>query len=94
MLDSCDTVNDATGVGSGYISFCEDMLVPQKTVKVYPNNKPWISKSLKSTLNQKQIAFQCGNKNDRKSVQERLGREIKESNKLYKETIESQFQTR
>ena len=70
------TVNEATYVISDYISFCEDMIIPQKSVKVYPNNKPWISKSLKSTLNQKKIAFQCGNKNDRTSVQEILRKEI------------------
>ena len=40
------TLNEATDVISGYISFCGDMVIPQKRVKVYLNNKPWISKSL------------------------------------------------
>ena len=46
----------------------------------------------KSILNQKKVAFQCENKNDRKSVQERLRKEIKESKKLYKEKVEFQYQ--
>ena len=92
LLDSCESVNEATDVISGYISFCEDTIIPQKIVKIYPNNKPWISKSLKTTLNQKKLAFQCGNKSDRKSVQEKLRKEIRESKKLYREKVESHFQ--
>ena len=45
--------DSAAGVVSGYISFCEDIIIPQKTIKLFPNNKPWISKSLKAILNEK-----------------------------------------
>ena len=36
-----------TDVISDYTTFCEDMIIPKKTVKIYPNNKAWVSKSLK-----------------------------------------------
>ena len=50
FLNSCDNVHDATDVISDYINFYEDMIIPKKPVKVYPNNKPSVSKSLKKTL--------------------------------------------
>lgn len=92
FLNACNTVSEATDVVSSYISFCEDLIIPQKKVKIFPNNKPWITKSLKATLNKKKIAFQTGNKTDRKSVQKVLVKEIKEQRKVYKEKVESQFQ--
>ena len=54
LLDSCDNIHDATDVRSDYITVCEDMIIPKKTVKVYLNNKPWVSsKSLKKKLSSK-----------------------------------------
>ena len=46
----------------------EDMLISTTTVKVFPNNKTWISKSIKSTLNEKKIAFQTGDRAERESA--------------------------
>ena len=62
LVDSCENVSEAADVVSNYIVFCEDMLISSKTVKVFPNNKTWISKSIKSTLNEKKIAFQTGDR--------------------------------
>ena len=33
LLDSCDNVDEATDVISGYITFCEEMIITQKHVK-------------------------------------------------------------
>ena len=57
LVDSCENVSEAADVVSSYIGFCEDMLISTKTVKVFPNNKPWISKSIKSALNEKKDSF-------------------------------------
>jgi len=82
LLDSCDNIHDATDVRSDYITVCEDMIIPKKTVKVYPNNKPWVSsKSLKKkTLNEK-ITFQARDQHERKRVQSKLRKEIGEAKK-------------
>ena len=42
---------------SDYITFCEDMIIPKKTVKIYPNNKPWVSKSLKKLSTKRRLLF-------------------------------------
>ena len=69
------------------------MLISNKTVKVLPNNKTWISKSIKSTLNEKKIAFQTGDRAERKRVQAKLTRELREGKREYRAKIEKQFQT-
>ena len=58
LIGASERVNEATDVISSYINFCEDMLIPTKMVKIFPNNKPWITKALKKTINEKKIAFQ------------------------------------
>ena len=92
LVDSCDNVSGAADVVSSYVTFCEDMLIPTKTVKVFPNNKAWISKSIKSTLNEKKIAFQTGGRAERKRVQAKLTRELKEGKREYRAKIEKKFQ--
>ncbi len=36
-----------------YINFCRDTVIPIKTVRYFPNNKPWITSDIKEILNQK-----------------------------------------
>ena len=66
-------------------------MIPTKMVKIYPNNKPWITKALKKTINEKKIAFQS--KQDRKAVQKRLNKQISNAKRAYKEKVEIQFQS-
>jgi hypothetical protein len=91
FLNSSENVSEAADVISEYIKFCEDVVVPTKSVKIYPNNKPWITKSLKATLNEKKRAFQEGNIVERKLVQAKLRLEIKNAKLQYRDKIEKQF---
>lgn len=38
---------------SSYLTFCVDNVIPAKEVKLYPNNKPWVTKDLKHCLSNK-----------------------------------------
>lgn len=59
-----------------YIKFCEDMIVPSKIIKIFTNYKPWITKKLKSTINEKKIAFISGkNMIQQKIIQAKLNKE-------------------
>ena len=40
------------------MNFCVDTIVPTKTVKLYANEKPWMTKEFKTFLEAKQYAFQ------------------------------------
>lgn len=44
FLDSSDDINELTDVVCSYITFCKEPAIPTKEVKVFPNNKPWVSK--------------------------------------------------
>ena len=43
FFDVSSTFDEAIDAVTSYITFCTDMLVPVKGVKVYPNNKPRIA---------------------------------------------------
>ena len=72
LTDSCADVKEAADVVWDYIRFCEDMIIPAKSIKAFPKNKPWITKSIKTLLNEKKIAFRIGDKEHRKQIQTRL----------------------
>lgn len=86
------SLEEATEVVTHHITFCEEMIVPTKTVKVFSNNKPWITKALKKTLNKKKIAFNSENRIKSKLIQNRLNKEIKAAKRGYKEKVEKLFQ--
>jgi hypothetical protein len=44
-----DSLEEATDVVTEYIKFCEGNIIPSKTVKIFSNNKPWMTKELKTT---------------------------------------------
>ena len=93
LTDSCANVNEAADVVCDYFRFCEDMIIPTKTIKVFTNNKPWITKSIKTLLNEKKFAFQKGDKEHRKQIQTRLRTELRKGQRIFKEKIEKQFGT-
>ena len=47
---AADTVTD-------YVLFCEEMIIPKRTPRLFPNNRPWITDELKSLLNEKRECF-------------------------------------
>ena len=74
FFDSCGAdIDMLTDTITSYINFCEDSIIPTKTVHIYPNNKPWINKGLKQCLNQKKLAFL---QRDIRSVKQ-LGKEFR-----------------
>ena len=44
LIGASESVNKVTDVISSYINFCENMLIPTKMVKIFPNSKPWTTK--------------------------------------------------
>lgn len=50
-------IDELTEVTCSYVTFCENRVIPTKMNKVYPNNKPWVSKEVKAHLQQKNLAW-------------------------------------
>lgn len=51
---------DVVDVTCSYAAFCRDMIIPCRCVKVFPNNKPWITTSVKSCIQAKRLALKQG----------------------------------
>ncbi len=49
-----------------FIRKCMEDVVPTKTIRIYPNQKPWIKSDVRSALSARTSAFKSGNTDDRK----------------------------
>ena len=66
-------------------------IVPTKRVKYFANNKPWVTKGLKTILNEKKRAFKENDRTRVKHINKELKKEIARSKKEYKTKIEGMF---
>ena len=86
-----DDVCELSDVVSEYLMFCEECVIPRKTVKIYANNKPWVTNKIKHILNMKKKAFLKQDKDEMKRVQRELKAEIRRGKEEYKGKIEDNF---
>ena len=91
FTDSCDNIDELTDVVCSYISFCEDNVIPTKTVKVFPNNKPWASSALKGLIHNRKNAFNEGDLPKVKDLNREIKSEIKKAKLRYKDKIEAEL---
>lgn len=89
--ESCKDLDKLTDVVCSYTAFCRDMLIPSKSVKIYPNNKPWVNKSVKSYIKKKRQAFQQGGSSDLQTATKELKVEILKAKQSYKTTLENKM---
>lgn len=78
---------------SSYVSFCVDSIIPAKTVTIFPNNKPWITKELKEILNKKKMIFFTGSESEKKEVNKEVKRAMKAAKLKYKNKVEDKIHT-
>ena len=77
-----------TSCKATYTEFCVDCTIPQETVKMFPYNKPLITKRIKGIINRKKLAFQKNDKDECRSVQKELKEEICKEKEQYKKEEE------
>ena len=93
LVDPDDSVDRNVEVVSDYIDFVQDSVVQTKKTKVYPNNKPWISKTLKTKINEKNKLFVEGKEMEGKVIQGEINKEIRKGKLELKSKIEETFCT-
>lgn len=71
-----------------HIIFCIDSVITTKTLHGLPNNKPWVTKDIKESLNKKKVAFRSGDKGEMKKVQLELSEKFKEGKEYYRRKLE------
>eukprot|EP00064_Thunnus_orientalis_P007849 superscaffoldBa00000895_g7871 len=63
-----------------------------RTVRCFPNNKPWITSDLKVILNKEKKAFRFGDKEELRSVQHNLTVKLRECKESYRKRLETKLQ--
>ena len=74
FIDSCSDPNELVNTITGYIQFCEQNVIQTKEVKMFSNNKPWLTKNLKKCLIEKNWAHIQGRKQDEKQLSKEFDR--------------------
>ena len=91
FLGDGSSLDEAADVISSYISFCVDLVLETKKVKVYPNSKPWVSPELKTLLRDRQAALKDNEREKMKQIQRRIDLKIKAEKKRYSAKLEDNF---
>ncbi|KAJ8022010.1 hypothetical protein HOLleu_39377 [Holothuria leucospilota] len=91
FVDANPELSDLVDVVSSYIQFCRENSIPTKKVKVSPNNKPWITKEVKSVINRKKQLYGRGEKDKLNAVQKEIARVIKVEKAKYRDTLEKKL---
>ncbi len=76
-----------------YISFCVDSIIPQKIVKWYPNNKPYITEGIRECVRRKRAAFISGDLAGVRDAQKDLNFQMREVQCRFKERAEQDLST-
>ncbi|XP_051537628.1 uncharacterized protein LOC127431288 [Myxocyprinus asiaticus] len=76
-----------------FIRTCVDEVIPTRTVRIYPNQKPWINSNVRAALNVRTSAFNSGNAEEHKQASYALRKTIKTAKRQYRSKIEGQFNT-
>ena len=93
-LNTCDDLHQLTDVCCSYAVFCKDMIIPRKTVNIYPNNKPWVTRAVKCGLGKKKkrLSFQQGSLSDQHAASRELKTEISKAKNGFKSKMEDKMQ--
>lgn len=86
-----EDIDGMTHCLTDYLNFCVDVVVPTKTVRCYPNNKPWITQKVKDVLNRKKKAFKTKDKEEMKDAQKEVKRCLKEAKESYRRKVEKKL---
>ncbi|XDV25563.1 hypothetical protein PO909_029463 [Leuciscus waleckii] len=81
-------LEELTLVVTDYIRFCVDCIIPEKTFRVFPNDKPWVNKELKVALHRKRRAFEQGDRLKMKAIQKEIRQITNDCKQKYKRQIE------
>ena len=91
LMSQNPTIDEQVICISDYIKFCSDTIIPTKQVKIYPNNKPWITKDLKSLLNKKKAILATKDKHKLREVQTAIKSAIYQAKLKHKQKMENMF---
>jgi hypothetical protein len=93
ICDERCLLDENVDVFSSYVNFCTDLVVPKRSINVFPNNKPWVTKDVKEVINKKKRAL-SGDRTCLRLVQKELNCKIRDAKIAYKNKVEGLFKSR
>ena len=95
MTATATDLDKAVDIVNGYILFCQDLYIHEKSVKIYMylNQKPWVRSHLKKLLDERKAAFLCKNENGMKETNRKIKKEIADAKSKYKDKLENKFRS-
>ena len=90
--DTCDgDLDDRVSVITDYIKFCIRTTIPSKTIRIYPNSKPWITPQIKQSLKEKHKSFRHKDWASLKATNRNIRNEVFKAKLDYKNKLETEF---
>ncbi len=74
-----------------YIASCTDIVTEEKYIRVFPNQKPWMTSEVHTLLRARDMAFNSGDRALYSAARANLKRGIKNAKLAYKRRIEEHF---
>ena len=87
FIDTATDVSELADTVCSYINFCVKSVILRKSVKIFSNNKPWVTKHVKEMLNRKKQAFQDKDKDQLTSLHKELRRVLRRVRRNTKEKL-------
>ncbi|KAI5616827.1 gastrula zinc finger protein XlCGF28.1-like [Silurus asotus] len=93
---SSDDVNMFTEAVVGFIGKLTDDMVQKTTIRTFPNQKPWVDKTIRDALRSRSAAYNTGlatgDMDEYKAASYSVRRAVKDAKRRYGSKLESQFQ--
>ncbi len=90
---SDDDVEAYSDTVTRFIRKCVEDVVLTKTIRIYPNQKPWINSDVRAALSARTFVFKSRNTDDRKQASCDLRKSINATKRQFKNKVEEQFNT-
>ena len=82
-------LNEYTDTVCDYVTFCESMCIPTKTIKIFPNEKPWCNGVVKQKLKEKERVFcETNDKTLRNQAKRSVEKCIQKAKFIYRKKLE------
>lgn len=91
FIEACGGDLELADVTCSYAAFYRNMIIPYKRVKNYSNNKPWATKSVKSSIQAKKLAFKLGTASELYTTTKYMKIQILKAKQDYKITLENKM---
>jgi hypothetical protein len=88
---SYGSLDEITTVTNDYINFCVELVVPTKEIKIYPNNKSYVTKDIQEIIHERKTAFINKDFGALKLAEKKLKNRIKQAKSAHRQRLEDAF---